>query len=322
MNASSATTAYTRSAAWYPYRVARLLVSEFVRQRHADSRKSARLFALRSLLAPVATAQWVRFLHDYYRRLGCAAPAGAVVNKPLRNYVARGLSPGQRVHLLIYHHEIAARLLPAAVRANLARNEALILGVLRGNRGDYFLKLGGSRRMYTTHEGELVLFMEKCADGCILAKISFLFAKQPDGRLAIIIGGLQGAPGGFKREVVDATRSLSALRPKDVVLIAVQAMAHQLGIEAVHAVSNHRHVIRAHKNHTMQADYDAYWIERQGRPSEPFGFTLPVTLPQASVPPNKRDLHKACTVSMLRSFLAPTSSAADESGIQRTGATR
>lgn len=279
------------------------LVAEFLRQKAAEGTKSARLFALRSLWAPSASARWVNFVHDYHRALACIEPAGIIINKPLRNYLARGLRPAQRVRLLIDHYEIASQLLPVSVRANLARDEILTLGILRGNRGEYALKLAGSRIMHTTHEGEIVLFMEKCSDGCILAKASFAFARQSDGSVDLVIGGLQGVLGGLKREVVDATRSLSALRPKDVVLIAVHALADQLGINRIHAVGNSRHVIRAHKAHKILADYDSYWMERRGNPSEPYGFTLPVALPKTKIPPNKREQHKTSVVSMVAGLL-------------------
>lgn len=292
------------------FRIARTLAAEFMRQRRTGSGKTARFFATRSLLSPIAAARWVTYVGGYYRSLGVPGPASVTVNKPLRNYVALGFGPGERVRLLTDHYRIAAQLLPLAVQTRLAGNAAMTLGILNGNRGDYSIRFAASEFMQTTREGELVLFMEKCSDGCILTKATFLFARQPDGRLTLVIGGLQGITGGArsealgtKREIVDATRSLSQLRPKDVVLHAVLALADRLGIEAVQAVSNRRHVISKLRTGAVSADYDAYWVERQGRLSEPYGYTLPVSLPQDPVPPNKREMHKANVVAMVRTLL-------------------
>ena len=292
------------------FQTARILVAEFQRQRRAGSGKTARLFATRALLSPAAVADWVTYIREYYRGLGVAEPAGVTINKPLRNYAALGFGPRERVRHLIDHYRIAAQVLPQAAQVRLAANEAITLGVLNGNRGDYAVRLASSEFMLTTREGELVLFMEKCADGCILTKATFLFARQPDGRLTLVIGGWQGITGGApgevlstKREIVDATRSLSQLRPKEVVMYAVLALADSLGIDAVQAVSNRRHVISKLRKGAVSADYDAYWVERQGQLSEPYGYTMPVALAHDPAPPNKRETHKANVVAMLRAFL-------------------
>ena len=74
----------------------------------------------------------------------------------------------------------------------------------------------------------------------LLSRLTFNFSIV-DGRLALAVGGLQGPKAGHKHEVIDATRDLHGLRPKDATPLAASAIAD--GLDAsVHAVGDGLHV--------------------------------------------------------------------------------
>jgi len=85
----------------------------------------------------------------------------------------------------------------------------------------------------TQREGECTLRLVREGSPTLVSRLTFNFSIV-DGRLALAVGGLQGPKAGHKHEVIDATRDLHGLRPKDATL-AASAVAD--GLDAfVHAV--------------------------------------------------------------------------------------
>lgn len=123
-------------------------------------------------------------------------------------------------------------------------------------------------------EGELVIFISKSVDGDRLCRLSFCLSKI-NGHLCVVIGGLQGPPAGHKREVIDATRDLFGLRPKDAVFLAARAIAKALHADRVYAVSDTHHVLARLQDRKKFSHYDSYWRERGGEAEGPYGFTFP-----------------------------------------------
>src|SRR5262249_25689066 len=89
------------------------------------------------------------------------------------------------------------------------------------------------------------------------------------------------------------TRQLSGFRPKEAVLVAAQAIATALGARHIFAVSNATHVANADWGIRLKSDYDAFWLERGGRPSQPIGFELPIESYAKRVLARKIDHHRA-----------------------------
>ncbi len=118
------------------------------------------------------------------------------------------------------------------------------------------------------------------------AKLTFTLVNGffDNAETQLLIGGLQGASSFFgaggKERVVSATRDLSGLRPKMAVFVAASAFARSVGATSLVAVSNRTHTIAGeawYQRRKMFADYDAFWIERGGRPTDG-GFCIPLGL--------------------------------------------
>jgi uncharacterized protein VirK/YbjX len=96
-----------------------------------------------------------------------------------------------------------------------------------------------------------------------------------NGGRTIAIGCLQGAANNAGLDAVrDLTRQCHGLRPKNLLLSMVRAVAEALGMEQVYGVSNGAHVFAGIAN-KVKADYDGFWLEAGGTETEDGFFELP-----------------------------------------------
>lgn len=187
----------------------------------------------------------------------------------------------------------------------------MVLGRIEARGVLFDLWLGSSMPFGQKQEGELTVWLSN-ADGISLARMAFSFGLDADGRSILLIGGLQGLPAGAdKKIIVSATRTLSGLRPKDAVFVAVQAVAKALNIERVAAVSSRSHVLAAEwfmSDSVISRDYDGFWKERGGLPLAHIGFTLPTPdysgRVAANANPRLLDKHRADVTDKVLAALA------------------
>lgn len=273
------------------------------------SDKARRLYLLRSLLAPTVSARWTRFIRRFHRDAGAAEPVARVLAKPLRNYVHRGYWPRRRLSLLLEHYRWFETLFsPDFIRA-ICSGGPLAVVALPGRRGrDYGLFAVASVTAIMQREGELAIYLARGANEPKLCRLSLCFS-QIDGRLSMVVGGIQGPLSAHKREVIDATRDLHGLRPKDAVFLAARAMGQALGLDRVHAVSDANHVLRRLQDKSKFSNYDAYWRERGGVAEGPYGFVFGPLDPLAPSH-DKREGVKAAIVEGMKAFVAANRRAA------------
>ncbi len=263
--------------------------------------KAHRLYLLRSLLAPTVSARWSCFIREFHRDAGAVDPVARVLAKPLRNYVHRAFWPRRRLDLLIEHYRWFDALFSRDCIRRICSGEALAVVTLQGRRGrEYHLFVVASVTAIMQREGELAIYLAKGADEPKLCRLSLCLSKVA-GRLSIVIGGLQGPLTAHKRNVIDATRDLYGLRPKDAVFLAARAMAQALSLEAVHAVSDANHVLKRLQDKSKFSHYDAYWLERGGAADGPFGFVF-APLDPIAASDDKRDAMKIAIVEGMNAF--------------------
>jgi uncharacterized protein VirK/YbjX len=263
--------------------------------------KAHRLYLLRSLLAPTVSARWSRFIREFHRDAGAVDPVARVLAKPLRNYVHRAFWPRRRLDLLIEHYRWFDALFSRDCIRRICSGEALAVVTLQGRRGrEYHLFVVASVTAIMQREGELAIYLAKGADEPKLCRLSLCLSKVA-GRLSIVIGGIQGPLTAHKRDIIDATRDLCGLRPKDAVFLAARAMAQALSLEAVHAVSDANHVLKRLQDKSKFSHYDAYWLERGGAADGPFGFVF-APLDPIAASDDKRDAMKIAIVEGMNAF--------------------
>jgi hypothetical protein len=265
--------------------------------------KAFRVYLLRSLLAPVTAARWTRYIRALHREVGAAAPPARVLAKPVRRYLHRALWPRQRLALLLEHYSWFRALFSREFIARICLQEALPTVALSGRRGgEYDIFVVASNVVLMQREGELAICLAKRPAIRELCRLSLSFARV-DGEPAVIVGGLQGPASAYKRDVIEATRDLYGLRPKDATLLAARAFARALGFNVLHAICDANHVLRRLQDTAKFSRYDDYWLERGAKRGGPFGFVFgPLEL--AGPPGNRRDATKAAVVAGMEAFVA------------------
>jgi len=265
--------------------------------------KAFRAYLLRSLLAPITAARWSRYIRALHRDAGAAAPPVRVLAKPVRRYLHRAFWPRQRLALLLEHYRWLRTLFSREFIAQICAQEALPAVALHGRReGEYDIFIIASNVVYMQREGELAICLAKRSGSMELCRLSLCFARV-DGEPAVVIGGLQGPASAYKRDVIDATRDLYGLRPKDAALLAARAFARALGFNVVHAICDANHVLRRLQDTAKFSRYDDYWLERGGKRGGSFGFVfgpLEATAPSG----DRREATKAAVVTAMEAFVA------------------
>ena len=187
--------------------------------------------------------------------------------------------------------------------ARLCAEAALPAVALSGRRGgEYDIFVVAANVVFMQREGELAICLAKRPAGQrILPAVAMLRARRR--RTGVVIGGLQGPASAYKRDVIEATRDLYGLRPKDAALLAARALAQALGFNALHAICDANHVLRRLQDKTKFSHYDDYWSERGGKRGGPFGFVFGPL--EASAPTgDRRDATKAAIVAGMEAFVA------------------
>ena len=234
--------------------------------------KALRLFILRALLSPIVSTRWARFIRRYHRAFDAAPPPARVLSKPVRSYVHTRLGPSGRFAILRTHYRLFRDLFAPDCVRRLCGGELMQIVELEARGGArYQVVVVASVRVSMQREGELALYLVRRGARTPVSRLSLALG-EVSGRPAVMIGGLQGPGGGHKREVIEATRELHGLRPKDATLLAARALASALGIGSVHAIANHHHVLNRLEDSAKHADYDSYWLERGAAPGGPLGF--------------------------------------------------
>ncbi len=257
-------------------------------------------FWTKTLRDPMAMADWIAFILKHYDHHQSQTPNARLLRKPQRNYGVTGRNVRRRVEALIAHYQFASEHFSPRMHRTLLGPVPVAIGRLEARDCAFDLWLGSSMPFGQKQEGELTAWLAT-ADGVSLARMAFSFGRDDAGAPTLLIGGLQGlAAGSDKKIIVKATRALSGLRPKDAVLVGVQAIAEAFGINTVQAVSNASHVLAAEwfmSDSVISRDYDGFWKERGGHKLAGIGFALPVPdyagRVRATATPRVLDRHRA-----------------------------
>jgi uncharacterized protein VirK/YbjX len=293
--------------------------------------RQSRIFLSRFACKPVSYYKWFRFLIEYRRRHGLGRPHDDLLRKKPYKFLALGLSGHRGVDLLAGHFELAAAGMPRDRLEAAWRGRPMDLGLVSGRRDAYALTMRLSVHSGTSHEGAFSIKLTRQSDRLDLVKLSFILYpldqddmslnRHPDptpswsmnfsgkpvpafrdhapgcNRYTVAVGGLQGSrEARAKRAVVDATRDMCGLRPKDAALLVMEGIAIGGGAHHLLGVSDARHTINfraSAKRARKRADMDQYWIDRGGLEGGEFGFAIPLRNREIAEPFSRRDFYKA-----------------------------
>lgn len=254
-------------------------------------------YCARALLTPWRTAAW-------FKRLEAPELADLVrvhprlYSKLQRPYLHRRVTVSQRLDLLQEHYGFVGDALDGTMRNAVSSAKGLHLADLpASDPARYSLRLRYDDQF--EKEGELTLALYDAALEESIFTLSFTVTNWRGGAAgtSLFVGGLQGRRGANDRdEIVALTRSLHGLRPKALLIFAVQSLAAAWGISEIRAVGDSEHIYRHfRKRREIRASYDEFWTECQGARNDDGNYTLPsrpVVRPLETLPANKRSLYR------------------------------
>jgi uncharacterized protein VirK/YbjX len=211
-----------------------------------------------------------------------------------RPYLHRKLNPRQRLAILQHHYRfVANRFSQRALQGIYATAGFLMAIIPLEGVGNFGIRLCHSRH---TKEGDLLLHLTNLDSGQTLFEMSFCISRFARDGVQVFIGGLQGNKLANDRDtIVQLTRAMYGLRPKALLVFAIQQLAAGWNATKILAVSDANHIYRHHhKRKDLTASYDAFWIECGGSMNAEGMFELPVTfVPRetSAIKVNKRQLY-------------------------------
>ncbi|MBI1840685.1 MAG: DUF535 family protein [Verrucomicrobia bacterium] len=252
-------------------------------------------FVVRGLSSPKATQAWFELI---------ATPALAVIprahphifSKIHRPYLHRHVEIAERMWLLDEHYRfLLSEFSAAGIRGVYSPAGFSLASWEMEDVGPLSLRLHYSDHL--EKEGELALGLFDETRGVCAFRVAFLASAFDPRPRELFIGGIQGRQRVATREwVVSITRGMHGLRPKALLLLALQTLAQEWGMQRILAVSDDAHVYRHWSGRrVIPASYDSFWVESGGERVSPVAFSLPLRAhPRilADVKPNKRTMYR------------------------------
>lgn len=212
-----------------------------------------------------------------------------------RPYLHRTLNTRQRCQALQQHYQFVVAQFSPVVRQEIYATPGKLLAVLPlEGVGNFGLRLSCSRQ---EKEGDLVIGLVNLDSGAVLFTLAFSVTQWEAEPKEIFIGGLQGNKLTNEKEmIISMTRGFHGLRPKALLLFALQELCGRWGVTRLRAVSDAMHIYRHwRKRKQVAASYDEWWVESGGQLAADGNFNLPVTfLPRDlnTLKANKRPVYK------------------------------
>jgi uncharacterized protein VirK/YbjX len=212
---------------------------------------------------------WLAFLESP-AMAGITEVDRVLLERYQHRYISKAWSAEQRLQAVRDHYEFALARFPRQLFHMLYRERQVLAGKLTlrdGGKLSLLLKAPIRRG----REGELSLSLTD-DEGLQISYVQFSII---NGGRTIVIGCLQGAANDAGREAVrDLTKQCHGLRPKNLLLSMVRALADAFGIDEVLGVGNDRHVFAGIAN-KVKADYDGFWLEAGGELGDAGFYRVP-----------------------------------------------
>lgn len=210
-------------------------------------------------------------------------------------FITSGYDDTQKLDALRAHYAFFTTHLPASIQSVISegKNWPLVRIDLDENETIGVVL----RQANYEKEGELAVSLLSHTTQEMMCTATFTMVTYTPAARDIVIGGLQGHDfSDDKARIISITRSLKGLRPKALMLFALQQFASAWNCTSLRAVGNTLHIYSsARKRKDLAADYDAFWEESGGALGEDGFFTLPLVPPVrdiAEIKPNKRSTYR------------------------------
>lgn len=283
---------------------------------YAGQRRRVR-FMLRTLWYRETTRVWFAFLEATAWRREQVRLEPGLAEKLHRPYRRSDLSAAGRLTSALSHWQALESCNWSPEARHWRRQPYLLADITGKDAASCQLVLCTACQF--TKEGEVCLQLRSDAGLLFTAAFSLRLEGDASTKLLLLdVGCLQGPGGDAGRHLVrQTTKLLHGLRPRDLLLQALQSIALTVGAAGIIGVCYRRHVYRHwRKRRRCPFDYDAYWLEHLGSRRSDGDYALPVHVAPtdpAQVPSKKRAEAKrrhALQVRMREDILAALSSPA------------
>lgn len=231
-------------------------------------------YIVRSALQAQQHAAWLRFLYQTPRMTAILQRDPRLHERPQHDYINQSLSHARCYAIIESHYRYLFAHWPTTLVDRIYTGSGASLGRLTlkdGSEAELMLRvpLGRSR------EGELAMYL---LDASGRALSSIICTLADDGR-SLLIGCLQGAaPGLGREEVREFTKQAHGMRPKNLLLSMLYALATATRVTEIRGVSNGAHPFSGDDD-KIKADYDSFWVECQGERLPDGFYALPLHEP-------------------------------------------
>lgn len=211
---------------------------------------------------------WLAFLESP-TMAGVSSIDTVLTERYQHRYISRRWSRERRLRALRDHYDFVLSRLPRPLFHILYREREVLLGrvTLRNGQPLSLVLKAPYRR---AREGEMTLSLVD-HEGLQVSYAAFSFI---DAGQSIVIGCLQGAPNHAGLDAVrELTRQCHGLRPKNLLLSMIRALAVAYGVTRVLGVSNEAHVFAGIAD-KIKADYNGFWRECGGSETDDGFYAL------------------------------------------------
>ena len=226
-------------------------------------------YTARSIARWRAHDAWLAFLESP-AMAGIPVIDRVLVERYQHRYISKAWSKQQRYRAVRDHYDFALAKFPRPLFHTLYRERQVTLGTVALRDGDT-LSLMLKAPIRRGREGEMSLALTD-SEGL---QISYAQFSIIGGGRTVVIGCLQGAANHAGPDVVrEMTRQCHGLRPKNLLLSMVRAVAEAFDVERVRGVCNGAHVFAGIPD-KVKADYDGFWLEAGGVETDDGFYELP-----------------------------------------------
>jgi uncharacterized protein VirK/YbjX len=256
-----------------PPRHALALVLGHARRRAALRRRGSvreqRLpYLLRSLFAFRRQAAWLDLVGGSRAMRAAAELNPRVYERWQTHYISREFDLTTRARMIDAHYRFVAREFPERLRNRLLKGHDVRLATLP--LGDGEMAFLHARAPESESTGELGLYLLN-ADKEVISSCAITFA----GVDGLLVGAMRGSWAYLGRGAIARfTRATGGLRPRDLLLAVVRALATYYGIDRVRGVSRSAHPLDRRAGVTT-ASYDRFWRRHGGVPGAGGCFEIP-----------------------------------------------
>jgi uncharacterized protein VirK/YbjX len=256
-----------------PTRGAFALVLDHARRRASLRRKGPvrerRLpYLLRTLAAFRRQATWLGLVGASRAMRDAARLNPRVYERWQSHYISRDFDLPTRARLVEAHYRFVDREFPERLRNRLLKGHDVRLATLPLGGGE--IAYLHARAPESEATGEMGLYLLN-ADKEVISSCAITFADDE----GVLVGAMRGSWAYLGRGAIARfTRATGGLRPRDLLLAVVRALATHYGIERVRGVSRAAHPLDRRAGVTA-ASYDRFWRRHGGMPGSDGCFEIP-----------------------------------------------